>query len=303
MQSRLLKKNIVLKTAVGLALGLMVLTLSACTGAAGSQSAALFPGTLLNANLAPQRVTHGSYDPFGWTAPSATKPKARAPQAVAQVEPPAKSSTPSQAKVEKPVEVKAEAASTATSQPAEAQGKHPQTLSETLTADAFDEAASVAYVAAVYRVNRLDISQAGDGESPDLVELYKFTYRHGTVYQSAAPAAGDLVFFHNTYDRNGDGRWNDWYTLVAVVEQVRSDGTVSALAYVDGAVRRLYLNLNQPGVHFDEEGQWLNSRMRADLELEDARGNAGTLFAGYGNLLGSVSQVAIIDNWQPGMGD
>lgn len=40
-------------------------------------------------------------------------------------------------------------------------------------------------------------------------------------------APGDILFFDNTYDRNGDRRWNDELTHAAIVVEVLANGTVT----------------------------------------------------------------------------
>ena len=50
--------------------------------------------------------------------------------------------------------------------------------------------------------------------------------------------AGDLVFFDNTWDADGDGVDNDPFTHVGVVEKVESDGTIVFISRVSEAIKR-----------------------------------------------------------------
>lgn len=167
------------------------------------------------------------------------------------------------------------------------------------TSTSHDEAHAVEYVRAVFGLNGIDL-----GKASTLLGLYKDTYRAGQLYHAPRPMVGDLVYFHNTFDRNNDGRWNDWYTLVGFVEGVEGDGTVKVLVYLGGRVQRLFMNLAQPGVLADASGKTLNSLMRDGEEPGGAPahlGSAARLFAGFANVLGDVQKFVVVDNWQPGM--
>jgi len=59
---------------------------------------------------------------------------------------------------------------------------------------------------------------------------------------------GDVIFWDNTYDRNGDGVWNDPLTHTGIVTAVKADGTVEFTHshYRDGVVVAR-MDLNDPG--------------------------------------------------------
>jgi len=160
----------------------------------------------------------------------------------------------------------------------------------------YDPALAAAYVRAVYELNETPVG-ANDGT---IVDIYRYTQEHGTVYHTTRPAVGDLVFFHNTYDRSGDGRNNDWYTHIGIVEDVDSAGTVSVLSFISGAVSRTHLNLDAPSTE-RESGRTLNSTMRQATRQDPPNTQvlAGELFAGFGSLLGNRSEVYVIDQWRP----
>ncbi|MFT7624319.1 MAG: hypothetical protein ACI9WU_003506 [Myxococcota bacterium] len=97
---------------------------------------------------------------------------------------------------------------------------------------------------------------------------------------------GDLVFFHNTRDRDEDGRADDWFTMAGVVERVDGDGTITLIGYARDQIRRLHLNLAHPTVGDDSGGKTLNSMVRAK-RLEDrpfTAYRAGELFAAFARL-------------------
>ncbi len=118
--------------------------------------------------------------------------------------------------------------------------------------------------------------------------LYERLYRRGLTFDSTDPLPGDLVFFHNTFDADGDGRNNDWYTLAGVVLEVRAGGTVQFASVRGGAVDVFSLNLRSPGTIRDERtGVVLNSALRRKslADPEYTQYLAGELFAGYASVV------------------
>ena len=93
--------------------------------------------------------------------------------------------------------------------------------------------------------------------------LYAMAEEHDLLYHSDYPQTGDLIFWDNTYDRNGDGRWNDPLTHVGLVLAVDSGGRIEYLHhdYSQGAVRA-QMNLTDPSTHVDARGVVVNSPMR-----------------------------------------
>jgi hypothetical protein len=122
------------------------------------------------------------------------------------------------------------------------------------------------------------------GEDRWIRELYRALKADGLTYDREQPLPGDLVFFHNTADDNGDARNNDWYSLAGVVKAVDAHGTVTFIAYVGDEVQELVMNVARPEVRRDEtEGAVLNSFVRAKKlsDPEHSRYLAGELFAGF----------------------
>jgi hypothetical protein len=91
------------------------------------------------------------------------------------------------------------------------------------------------------------------------------------------PAPGDLVFFHDTYDRNRDGELGDLWTHVALVEAVDGD-QVSILHRGGKGIIRLEMNLSRP--HDETANDPVRSRNGRDPP--GTRYLTGELFAGYG---------------------
>ena len=118
------------------------------------------------------------------------------------------------------------------------------------------------------------------------------------------PEPGDVVFFHNTHDRDGDSRSDDWFTMAGVVESVDGSGTVTLIGFARGEIQRLYMNLDRPSVRRNEAtDKNLNSLIRAK-QLSDRPFTAylaGELFASYGRIGGvaKAEKAASVDEVQP----
>ena len=165
----------------------------------------------------------------------------------------------------------------------------------------YDPESAAAYVHAVYQANETAVT--GEGRPSEVIDIYRHSQEDGQVYHSTRPAVGDLVFFHNTFDRNGDGRANDWYTHVGMVESLDDDGNIAILSYLDGRVSRTHLNLERPNDARDDSDGVINTAMRQRRQDDAAYTQylASELFAGFGSLLGEREEFLVIDNWQPGM--
>lgn len=117
--------------------------------------------------------------------------------------------------------------------------------------------------------------------------IYNHMRQHGQLHQGPAVHPGDLVFFDNTWDFNGDGRLNDPLTHVGVVERIEPDGTVVFISRVADAVERYHMNLALPHVHKTADGRILNDYIRRKRPTDpDNMGYlAGELFTFYGTRL------------------
>jgi hypothetical protein len=120
------------------------------------------------------------------------------------------------------------------------------------------------------------------GEENDTKAIYRFVRKYGQILQNS-PEPGDLVFFHNTYDRSRNGRMNDALTHVGIVEKVEED-TVLFVHYLGRSIIRSRMNLTYKKNAFHPE-----TGVRINHVLRRAQGHhrsytAGELFAGYGRL-------------------
>ena len=113
--------------------------------------------------------------------------------------------------------------------------------------------------------------------------LYERAQDLGVFHRNHRPSPGDVAFFENTYDRNGNGRLDDDITHVAVVTTVDDDGTITMVHKGGSGVSWLYMNLSQPGVYQSEDGRVLNSYLRS-RSSRDPRGTrylSGELWRGF----------------------
>jgi hypothetical protein len=122
-------------------------------------------------------------------------------------------------------------------------------------------------VLAIYYYAGIDLTRdfnkyTGNG----VTRLYKSLEAQELLYDTRFPVTGDIIFWDNTYDRNGDGRWNDTLTHVGMVMDVSATGDVEYvhLNYRRGIIIE-HMNLREPHIHQRiEKGQMriINSPMR-----------------------------------------
>ena len=110
----------------------------------------------------------------------------------------------------------------------------------------------------------------------------------GTFHQGPVVQPGDLVFFNNTWDYNGDGKVNDPLTHVGIVERQEPDGTVIFISRVAGAIERYRMNLALPHVHETADGRILNDYLRRKDVIDPANTGylTGELFAQFATRVG-----------------
>ncbi len=129
-----------------------------------------------------------------------------------------------------------------------------------------------------------DVRLSGISAKPSIRDVFRALQAQHLTYDRSEPAAGDLVFFHNTEDQNRDGRQNDWYSLAGVVETVAADGTVTAILPSGGAIVRRVMNLRTPEIRrAGETGPIVNDVLRKK-RLDDppyTQYLAGELYAGF----------------------
>lgn len=142
---------------------------------------------------------------------------------------------------------------------------------------------------AIFLKHGIDLYDIGTGDptANGVRLIYNHVRRYGAIHQKPAPHPGDLVFFDNTWDFNGDGQLNDPLTHVGIVERTEPNGTVIFISRVSGAIERYRMNLRHPHIHKADDGRILNDYIRRKLPRDpDRMGRlTGELFSSYGTRL------------------
>ena len=146
------------------------------------------------------------------------------------------------------------------------------------------------FVAAVYQAEGVPfgrlLARVSPRETSSAAAAYQAVKAYGVAFGGGGewPEPGDLIFFHDTYDRDRDGRADDRFTHVGVVEYV-SKGTVVFLHRGSRGVVRAAMNQAHPDQEVGPDGLRMNSPIRdRRAPLRDDRTLAGQLFAGYGRI-------------------
>lgn len=87
-------------------------------------------------------------------------------------------------------------------------------------------------VLAIYYYAGIDLTRdfhkySGNGVSI----LYKILQEQNLTYDTKHPRPGDIIFFDNTWDANGDGKWNDPLTHVGMVVKAEENGNLEYIHY------------------------------------------------------------------------
>lgn len=139
---------------------------------------------------------------------------------------------------------------------------------------------------AIYLAHGIDLYQGneGTGKENGVRLIHNHLRAQGRLHRGPVVHPGDLVFFDNTWDYNGDGLANDPLTHVGIVEQVEPDGTIIFISRVAESIQRYRMNLAMPAVHRTQDGRVLNDYMRRKRwrDGNDTLYLTGELFAGFG---------------------
>ncbi len=121
-----------------------------------------------------------------------------------------------------------------------------------------------------------------DGSTRDLFETAR---ELGVLHRRHRPDVGDIAFFDDTYDKDGDGRYDDPLTHVAVVTRVDADGTIGMVHLGSPGIVPLTMNLRDTETHISPTGQLLNDYLRAASSKDPARVKhlAGELWVAFGS--------------------
>lgn len=99
-----------------------------------------------------------------------------------------------------------------------------------------------------------------------VTRIYKIMRANKLLYTAYYPEPGDIIFWDNTYDENGDGKWDDELTHAGMVVGVSPNGEISYIHqnYAKGIVIER-MNLLYPNIYtrlIDNVKVVVNSPMR-----------------------------------------
>lgn len=123
-------------------------------------------------------------------------------------------------------------------------------------------------VAAIFYAAGIDL-QSKYARAPGrngVSKFYNFLKSSESITDDKLPEVGDVVFWDNTWDYNGNGKFgDDPLTHVGIVTKIDPDGTVHYVHEhrLDGIVVER-MNLYYPDVRYDAAGKELNSPMHAN---------------------------------------
>lgn len=119
------------------------------------------------------------------------------------------------------------------------------------------------FVTAAFDAAGVDLVSSAAGGVSMTERIYRSQKADGRIRRASSVRPGDLLFFHNTWDRNGNRLRDDRFTHIAVVGDVESDGTVTFFHFASGRVRRDVMNLRHRQTARDpESGREWNSPLR-----------------------------------------
>lgn len=106
-------------------------------------------------------------------------------------------------------------------------------------------------------------TRAGMPVEGSVASLYDRYAAARALYRRKRPDLGDLVFFDNTFDRDGNGRLDDRLTHIGVVIAVDPYGTITiAQGGTTGGRTTLVMNLEHPEERTDAAGNPMNEPLR-----------------------------------------
>lgn len=145
------------------------------------------------------------------------------------------------------------------------------------------------FVEAVYEAEGVPLRSLMRAAAPDersgVAAAYRAARAYGVLFGGGGewPSPGDLVFWHDTYDRNRNGETDDRLTHVGVVEYVVA-GTVVFVHRGGKAVARGAMTIERPEDRA-EGGVVLNTALREKHpRLAGVPVLAGALFSAYGRI-------------------
>ncbi|MBN2531034.1 MAG: hypothetical protein JXR76_31900 [Deltaproteobacteria bacterium] len=119
---------------------------------------------------------------------------------------------------------------------------------------------------------------AASDDAPDIV---KKATRANAYFTREKPQSGDIVLFHNQYDRNRNGKSDDWFTGAAIIIEA-GRRTHTAVTRTSGVPRLIRISPRGPMVR-EFRGKSVNSYVKIPdaHDPTDAQYLSGQLYAGF----------------------
>ncbi|MGL5255315.1 MAG: CHAP domain-containing protein [Brevinema sp.] len=134
------------------------------------------------------------------------------------------------------------------------------------------------YISFIFHWSGLDLLQLY-GIAPNGVSaIWLGLSSYGFEVKGKDLQAGDIVFFHNTTDRNRNGKRDDAFTHIGIVEKVDSTGTIVFAHLGSKGVVRAKMNLYLPETRRLDGDIIMNDYLRRGGN--DSSNLSGALYAG-----------------------
>lgn len=99
------------------------------------------------------------------------------------------------------------------------------------------------FVCACFEAADIPLIDDGVEGASGTERIWRTMARRGVTVAPGKARPGDVLVFDHTYDRNRNGRPDDPFSHVALVEDVDPDGTVTYLHYGSKGVTRAVMNV------------------------------------------------------------
>ena len=139
-------------------------------------------------------------------------------------------------------------------------------------------------VRAAYAFADIDLaSHFGRYEGNGVRRIYLTLHEQGLLYATSYPAPGDIIFWDNTWDADGNKQADDELTHIVMVVTMEPDGSISYLHYhyrLGPTVEAM--NLLQPDIDIGKDGRQINAALRMRGSPLGPGSNAAQLFRAFG---------------------
>lgn len=143
------------------------------------------------------------------------------------------------------------------------------------------------FVRALFLSSGIDLFAAAHPGDSGVRAIARYVRTYGRWDRSPALRPADIVFFDNSWDRDGDGRLDDSLTHVGVVVEVDGDGTAYVAHATNHGIVREPMNLLRRHESTDASGRQINAALRRKSAHEAPRTPhlMAELFSGFGRVL------------------